>query len=670
MKTQFWLALSTLSCLVFACGSKDGHGESSLARSDAGATPPTTAADGGEAIVPDAPDAGARLATEKGGKAASDRDAGRAETQKPDAGSMPSQPPPPSAAEGRVPCDVARVLRDHCVRCHGNTLREGAPFSLVKASDFQRDLGGYSVGTAVLGRVKDDARPMPPAPASRLSPDEIATLQSWIDAGAEAAMPGCVVDDSMPVDAGTHDGGVVVVVTRPPSHDDDAGGPPLPNDAGSMMMPDAGPPPSASEWPMFGFDLANSRDNVDETTLTAANVGKLRELWRFNGPSTTSAPALVGSVIYLPGWDGKVYAMRVDDGGAIWTASLPHLIDSSPTVSADRVFVADDHGSVHALDRASGNELWAHAVDSHPETHLWSSPMYIAGSNLLVQGVASGEEQVPKSSYTFRGSVVGLDADSGNERWRVATTSQGSGPGIGVWATGTIDEARKLVFIGTGNNYAPPASSLSDSLLAIDYESGQLAWSKQFTSGDTYTIYGAAGPDFDIGSTANLFSIDGSDYVGIGVKSGNYYALDRDSGVVRWMAALGGGSPLGGVISASAYANGIIFAVCNTFAASSSTLFAIDARNGQILWSAGLSNLTYGGVAHASGVVYVGSTAGTIYAFADATGEMLWSDQTPGGQPIAGSPTVAGGRLFVPWGYQWTLRQGSAGTGGLTVYGP
>jgi hypothetical protein len=48
---------------------------------------------------------------------------------------------------------------------------------------------------------------------------------------------------------------------------------------------------------------------------------------------------------------------------------------------------------------------------------------------------------------------------------------------------------------------------------------------------------------------------------------------------------------------------------------------------------------------------------------------MLWADQTPSQQPIAGSPTVAQGRLIVPWGYQWTLRQGTAGRGGMTVYG-
>jgi polyvinyl alcohol dehydrogenase (cytochrome) len=525
----------------------------------------------------------------------------------------------------------------------------------------------------VIGRVKNDARPMPPAPAARLSGSEVSTLESWVDAGAKSAMPGCAVDDSTPPkDTSPADGGVVVVV-KPADRDTDAGMQPVESiDAGldaGMPVIDAGPPPPRSDWPMFGFDLSNSRNNTAETTIGTTNVAKLRELWRFNGPSTTSAPAVVDGVIYLPAWDGKVYALRIDDGSKVWTASLPHLIDSSPTITADRVFVSDDHGSVHALARGDGALQWSHAVDSHAETHLWSSPLYIPSASLIVVGVASGEEQVQQLAYTFRGSVVGLDAISGEERWRFSTTSPDKGPGIGVWATASVDEARKLLFIGTGNNYAPPASDYSDSLLAIDYESGQLVWSKQFTAGDTYTIFGAAGPDYDIGSTANLFSIDGSDYVGVGVKSGNYYALDRDSGAVRWMAPITGGSALGGVISASAYAEGLIFAVSNTLSASRSTLVAIDARNGQIVWRVDLSNLTYGGVAHANGVVFVGTTAGNVYAFAGATGDMLWVDQTPGQQPIAGSPTIAEGHVIVPWGYQWTLRQGMAGSGGMTVYG-
>ena len=79
-----------------------------------------------------------------------------------------------------------------------------------------------------------------------------------------------------------------------------------------------------------------------------------------------------------------------------------------------------------------------------------------------------------------------------------------------------------------------PAGPYEDSLLAIDYTTGKLVWSHQFTSNDIFTVLSIAGggPDSDIGSSANLFSIDGTDYIGIGVKNGVYYVLDRDTGMV------------------------------------------------------------------------------------------------------------------------------------------
>ena len=43
------------------------------------------------------------------------------------------------ADTGDVPCAVASVLKQHCVRCHGNTLREGAPVSLVDSASFRKD---------------------------------------------------------------------------------------------------------------------------------------------------------------------------------------------------------------------------------------------------------------------------------------------------------------------------------------------------------------------------------------------------------------------------------------------------------------------------------------------------------------------------------------------------
>jgi polyvinyl alcohol dehydrogenase (cytochrome) len=271
---------------------------------------------------------------------------------------------------------------------------------------------------------------------------------------------------------------------------------------------------------------------------------------------------------------------------------------------------------------------------------------------------------------TFRGSVVALHAQSGEIAWQLYTTDNDatSGAGIAVWASPAVDTTRKLVFIGTGNNYVAPTGPYADSLLAINYETGALAWWTQFTAEDVFVVGpGATGPDADIGSTANLFTAGGKDLVGIGVKSGIYYALERDAGTMAWMQMVSEGAVLGGVISASAYANDTVFVAGNRFMMGQTRTVALDANSGTVRWEHMAPTITYGGIAHANGVAYLGTTAGTIFALDAESGAELWSEQLP--DAIAGSPTVAGGMLLVPWGYVWTLRNGPAGQGGLVAYG-
>jgi len=575
---------------------------------------------------------------------------------------------PPGTA-GDLPCDVAAVVQQHCEHCHGLTLRTGAPMMLMHASDFAALRNGVQVGQTALLRVQDDARPMPPPPDPRLSPAEIATLAQWVNAGVPAAAGGCAILSSAPSGAagsGVGSGGSGGSMGASGTGGTGGGGAGEGSAAGSGSTV---PPAPGGGWTMFGHDLGNSRDNPDESVLSPDNVASLHQVWAHDGAGTTCAPAIVDGIVYVTEWDGSVHALHLQDGSELWTTPLPDLIDSSPAVTATHVYVGDDAGSVHALDRTTGREEWSKRVDAHAETHLWSSPVVIEEENLLVIGVASGEESLP-APHTFRGSVVALDLADGHIVWQLYTTDgdANSGPGVAVWGTPTVDTTRKLVYVGTGNNYEKPASKYADSMLAIDYRTGMLAWSNQFTADDIFVVgFGATGPDADIGSTANLFSAGGKDLLGIGIKSGLYYALDRDTGMMQWMTMITEGAVLGGVISASAYADGTLFVASNRYQMGATRTVALDATTGMVKWEHSAPMITYGGVAHANGVTYVGTTNGTLYALDASDGKELWSVDMP--DAIAGSPTVANGMLLVPWGYQWTLRQGEAGTGGLVAYG-
>ncbi|MDD9940183.1 MAG: PQQ-binding-like beta-propeller repeat protein [Myxococcales bacterium] len=563
------------------------------------------------------------------------------------------------APAGSLPCDVVAILDQYCVSCHGSTPTQGAPLSLVTADDFTvtRD-DGMTVGARVLARVKDPIRPMPPPPDPLVKPEELATLTAFVEGGSQMVPNGCAVNDVAP---------------QPMAPGSEmSGATPTETPAQTGMMPDVPSPTvgGTDSWQMFGYDLANSRANTAEEAISAATVPNLQMRWQFTGAATTSTPAVMDGTVYLPTWDGTVRALSLQDGTEVWTARVPNLVDSSPALTETQVFVADNAGFVHALARADGSMKWSVQVDTHPHAHLWSSPVYVPDANIVVVGVASGEEAVPPP-YTFRGSIVALDADDGTIKWQFYTTEGDatSGPGVAVWATAAVDTTRKTLYVGTGNNYSAPSGQHTDAMLAIDYTNGDLVWSHQFTAQDVFTTtqFTEAGPDADVGSTANLFSVDGKDLVGIGVKNGIYYALDRDTGDVQWMASLTAGSVLGGVISPSAYADGVVYVASNRFFERGTDVIALNAADGQELWRSALMRITYGGVAYANGVVYVGNDSAQVVALNAVDGAMLWSDSAP--NAIAGGPSVANGLLLVPWGYQWTLGRGIAGTGGLIAYG-
>jgi polyvinyl alcohol dehydrogenase (cytochrome) len=361
------------------------------------------------------------------------------------------------------------------------------------------------------------------------------------------------------------------------------------------------------------------------------------------------------------------------DGTKVWTTAVPHLVDSSPSVTADRVFVGDNNGIVSALDRATGSVVWSKPAETVGSPHLWSSPIVLPDVNLVVAGLASAEESnAPGKAFMFRGSVSALDAATGAPRWQFYTSNNDttSGPGVGVWSTACVDTTLKLLYIGTGNAYQAPAGPYTDSLLAIHYDTGKLEWSHQFTMNDVFEVYtGGGGVDSDVGSSPNLFSAGGKDLVGVGVKNGTYYALDRKTGTVAWQRHVSGGSVLGGIMGASAYANGVVFVAGNEGIGGKTTAMALNATDGSVLWTFSAPQTTYAALAQAGGVVYLGTTGGVIYGIDAATGKQLWTDKLP--DATAGGVSIGENLVFAPWGFYFTLLNGTdPGKGGLIAYGP
>lgn len=433
-----------------------------------------------------------------------------------------------------------------------------------------------------------------------------------------------------------------------------------------------------ARWPSYGYDAANTLNNLQERALGPKNLSQLKERWRVMVPSgATSTPVVYDGMVYFGDWTGQAYGVDADSGAIRWQRHLTDLfIRSTPLATDDRVYFAAG-GSLVALDRRSGNPVFSTELSMHPEVMLDSSPKLIG--DLILLGLASVENTYTKDTYSWTGAIVALDAISGSEVWRIPTSGPGpgrctGGPGVSVWSSAAIDPDLGLAFIGTGQNYAPPSSNCSDSLVAFhyarDYAGERIAWTAQYTSGDVYAVSPSSatmGQDGDIGAAPNLFEIAGRPVVGAGDKAASYRVFDRQTGALVWKVenlGVGAFHQAGGVRTTAAVHDGTIYVASNILSQLSliqasltggllpgegSVLHALDAATGAMRWQQMIERTVDGSFVFANGVLYHAANGLGLIARDPATGQELW--RAPIALSIGAGPSVISGRIYLSAGY-------------------
>ena len=431
-----------------------------------------------------------------------------------------------------------------------------------------------------------------------------------------------------------------------------------------------------------------------------------------------------GAAVYFPDWGGWLWKLDARDGDVLWSRRIPDLNGipnslsrTSPVVAHGMVYVADLNGNLMAVDAESGDRRWITELDPHPAAIITTSPI-IRGNRLYI-GVSSRETAFAAETpgyvcCTFRGSIVALDARTGRIIWQTFMLPDNQGV-AGGFAGGAfvnppaIDVEHGLLYAGVGNLYrqpeavtaclaaAPngwseacfPAGAYHHSLVALDLRTGRPKWSFRGAGADAHRIACGNLPpsvtwcppanDFTIwdfaGAGANVFRtrINGRTrtVVGIGQKSGVYWALDARSGRYLWSTLVGPGSDPGGIQWGSAADGRRIYAAIGHNTAQPYTLpsgdvitggswAALEPATGRIIWQTpdpqgapDLASLTV-----ANGVLYAGSMAHTgdqMYALDTSTGDILWS--FPAGGSVVGGPAIVRGSVY--WG------SGYARTGGV-----
>jgi polyvinyl alcohol dehydrogenase (cytochrome) len=490
--------------------------------------------------------------------------------------------------------------------------------------------------------------------------------------------------------------------------------------AGSAStLPD--PATAAGRWNGWGNDLSNSRFQKTPG-LSAEDVPRLRLKWAFGFPGGAQAyghPTIVSGHVFVGSDNGRVYSLSAGTGCEYWEfkadAGVRTAISIGPQGSSPPRFLAyfgDTAANVYAVDAATGSLVWRQKADNHPFARITGAPALSSGR--LYVPVSSIEEAMgARRDYpccTFRGSVVAYDAETGKQIWKtymiadaprkVGENSAGTPmmrpAGAAVWGSPTIDVAKRVLYVGTGNAYTEPAADTSDAIVALDLASGAIVWHNQVTPKDAYVIGcrpGAdgcpqeVGPDFDFGNSPILVTLpDRKRVIVVGQKSGVAYGLDPDArGRKLWEFRAGKGTALGGIEWGSAVDDERAFIPVSDVLLGPNEaggLFALKITTGEQVWHTPAPALTCTGgrgcsaaqsapISVMPGVVFSGSVDGHFRAYSTTDGKIIWDFDTArpfetvngvaahGGSIDAAGPAIADGLVITNSGY--SLWKGIAG---------
>ncbi|MCW1383688.1 PQQ-binding-like beta-propeller repeat protein [Novosphingobium sp. KCTC 2891] len=458
-------------------------------------------------------------------------------------------------------------------------------------------------------------------------------------------------------------------------------------------------PPAFEGW---GIDARSTHDIPGAVSgLTRANAANLRLKWAFAFPNALRArsqPAIAGGAIFVGSHNGTVYALDIKTGCARWTYSASAEVRTGIVVSPWKagdvaarplVYFGDLVGRAYAVDARTGQQVWKVSASDHPSTTLTGAPV-LHGSTLYVPVSSLEEGAASKPDFVccnFRGSILALDAATGEQKWRTYLVDEAKltgktvtgveryGPaGVPVWNSPSIDVGRNQMYVATGDNYSNPATELSDAIVAIDLTTGAIRWHYQALANDAWNgsceeahspnCPDDSGPDADFGAGTMLAKgTDGHDYVIAGQKSGWAYGINPDTGALVWKQRVGRGGVVGGIHFGLAAADGKAFIPVSDVPDGRTHdiearpgIYALDVATGAYVWRAPSTDTVcngrtfchpgYGGsITSTNGLVLAGANDGYLRIYDAGDGHVLWETDTTRPVVTVDGTTAHGGSI-------------------------
>ncbi len=302
-------------------------------------------------------------------------------------------------------------------------------------------------------------------------------------------------------------------------------------------------------WLTYSGGYASQRHSLLKQ-IELGNVKNLELKWILPDQvfgAWQSTPIVVNGIMYVTQRPNDVLAIDAKTGRVFWQYRYTVSPDArvccgsnnrGVAVLGDMLYTGTLDAHLVALDATTGHPVWNVTVADPKLGYSITMAPLVVKDRVLV-GVGGGE-------YGIRGFVAAFDARTGKEIWRFYTIP---GPGEAghetwtgdawktgggsLWVTPSYDPATNLTFWGVGNpgpdwnaELRPGDNLYTDSVVALDADTGKLQWHFQFSPNDTY--------DYDSVQVAVLADLN---WRGTPTKAmlwanrnGFFYVLDRTNG--------------------------------------------------------------------------------------------------------------------------------------------
>lgn len=269
----------------------------------------------------------------------------------------------------------------------------------------------------------------------------------------------------------------------------------------------------------------------------------------FSGGTLQGTPLVNDGFMYVANGWGETFKIDVRSGRKgqiLWvmdpgvdpsTADLPN--NRGVALLGNMVYTGTLDGRMIGTDADTGEIVWERRVGTEPGESFTGAPLAV--KDMVMVGQALGD-------WGTRGWLEAMNAETGESLWRTYTVPGPGEPGhetwqddneawktggASLWVTGTYDPDMNITIWGTGNpvpmfdpEFRPGDNLYSDSAVAFDVDTGEIAWYFQYTPGDYL--------DYDEVGVHLLYDaeIDGETrkVVGHFGRNGFYYNLDRANG--------------------------------------------------------------------------------------------------------------------------------------------